>query len=96
MARVTTETVERVAQLARLRLTEDERRTFARQLDEILAYAETLQALDTEGVPPMAHAGETSALREDAETPGLPRGRALEDAPDAADGLFRVPRVIGG
>jgi aspartyl-tRNA(Asn)/glutamyl-tRNA(Gln) amidotransferase subunit C len=96
MPRVTTETVERVAALARLKLSDDERRTFARQLDAVLAYAETLQALDTEGVPPMDHAGETGALREDAVTPGLPAGRALQDAPDAADGLFRVPRVIAG
>ena len=96
MPRVTTETVERVAALARLKLSDEERRTFARQLDEVLAYAETLQALPTEGVPPMDHAGETTALREDRETAGLPRERALESAPDAADGLFRVPRVIAG
>jgi aspartyl-tRNA(Asn)/glutamyl-tRNA(Gln) amidotransferase subunit C len=96
MPRVTTETVERVAALARLTLSDEERRTFARQLDEVLAYAETLQSLDTEGVPPMDHAGAAGALREDAVTPGLPRGRALEDAPDTADGLFRVPRVLAG
>ena len=41
MARVTVETVEHVARLAHLSLTDDERRTFARQLDEILAYAES-------------------------------------------------------
>lgn len=96
MARVTTETVDEVARLARLRLTDDERATFARQLDDILAYAETLQALDTEAVEPMSHAGDASALREDVESESLPRERALKDAPDVADGLFRVPRVIGG
>jgi aspartyl-tRNA(Asn)/glutamyl-tRNA(Gln) amidotransferase subunit C len=96
MARVTIETVAQVARLARLELSAEERATFARQLDEILAYAETLQALDTAGVEPMSHAGETSALREDAETPGLARERAQQDAPDVADGLFRVPRVLGG
>lgn len=96
MARVTTETVEAVARLARLQLSDEERATFARQLDEILAYAEKLQALDTSAVEPMSHAGESSALREDAEAPGLPRERALQGAPDVADGLFRVPRIIGG
>lgn len=96
MARVTTETVEAVARLARLELSDEERATFARQLDEILAYAETLQAIDTSAVEPMSHAGESSALREDTESPCLPRGRALLGAPDVADGLFRVPRVIGG
>jgi len=96
MARVTTETLDQVARLARLRLSDDERATFARQLDDILAYAETLQALDTEAVEPMSHAGDASALREDVESPSLPRERALRDAPDVADGLFRVPRVMGG
>ena len=96
MPRVTPETVERVAALARLKLTADERATFARQLDAILEYAETLQALDTEAVPEVDHAGEATLLREDALAPGVARERVLEAAPDAADGLFRVPRVIGG
>jgi aspartyl-tRNA(Asn)/glutamyl-tRNA(Gln) amidotransferase subunit C len=96
MPRVTTQTVERVAALARLTLSPEERATFARQLDEILAYAETLQALAVEDVPPMLHAGQAAPLREDAPAPGLQRERALQDAPDAGDGLFRVPRVIGG
>jgi len=96
MARVTIETVEQVARLARLQLTHEEKATFARQLDEILAYAEKLQALDTSSVEPMSHAGESSALREDVESPSLPRERALQAAPDVADGLFRVPRIIGG
>ena len=67
-----------------------------RSIDAILEYAETLQALDTEGVPEADHAGEATLLREDAVAPGVARERALEAAPDAADGLFRVPRVIGG
>lgn len=96
MARVTTETVEHVARLARLQLSAEERATFARQLEEILCYAEALLAVDTAGVSPMSHAGETSALREDVAVPGLPRERAQQGAPDVADGLFRVPRVLGG
>lgn len=96
MARVTTETVAAVARLARLKLSDDECATFARQLDEILAYAEKLHALDTSAVEPMSHAGESSPLRDDVESACLPRERALEAAPDVADGLFRVPRVIGG
>jgi aspartyl-tRNA(Asn)/glutamyl-tRNA(Gln) amidotransferase subunit C len=96
MARVTAETIEQVARLARLSLTADEKETFARQLDQILVYAERIQALDTSGVEPMSHAGEASALRDDIESPCLPRERAMLAAPDAQDGLFRVPRVIGG
>ena len=96
MARVTVETVEHVARLARLSLTEEERQTFAKQLDEILSYAESIQALDTSSVEPMSHALSVEMVREDAPAPGLDRQRILAAAPDAADNLFRVPRVLGG
>ena len=96
MARVTVETVDHVARLARLSLTPEERRTFARQLDEVLAYAESIQALDTGAVEPMSHAVTSEAMRDDAPAPELSREQALEPAPDTDGGLFRVPRVIGG
>jgi aspartyl-tRNA(Asn)/glutamyl-tRNA(Gln) amidotransferase subunit C len=96
MPRVTEQTVEHVAGLARLSLSDEERRVFARQLEEILAWAESLQALDTSGVPPMSHPREAAALRDDEPRPGIPRDAAFAAAPEAGDGLFRVPRVIGG
>jgi aspartyl-tRNA(Asn)/glutamyl-tRNA(Gln) amidotransferase subunit C len=96
MPRVTEDTVEHVARLARLSLTDEERRLFARQLEEILAWAESLQALDTSNVPPMSHPREAEALREDEPREGLDRQAAFEAAPEAGDGLFRVPRVISG
>ena len=96
MARVTVDTVDHVAQLANLSLTPEERATFARQLDEVLAYAESIQALDTRDVEPMSHAGTSEVLRDDVPAPELPRERALAAAPDADSGLFRVPRIIGG
>jgi aspartyl-tRNA(Asn)/glutamyl-tRNA(Gln) amidotransferase subunit C len=96
MARVTVSTVDHVARLAHLSLTDDERQTFARQIDEILAYAESIQALDTAAVPPMSHALTSEVFREDAPAPGLDRQTVLAAAPDPAEGLFRVPRVLGG
>jgi aspartyl-tRNA(Asn)/glutamyl-tRNA(Gln) amidotransferase subunit C len=96
MARVTPETVAHVARLARLSLTLEERETFARQLDQILAYAESIQGLDVAGVEPMSHAGAAAALREDDEGERASAARAGEGAPDFADGLFRVPRILGG
>ena len=96
MARVTVETVEHVARLARLSLTAEERETFARQLDQILVYAESIQALDTASVEPMSHALASDMVREDVPAPSLDRARVLEAAPDAAENLFRVPRVLGG
>ena len=94
MARVTVETVEHVARLARLSLTDQEKEGLARELQEILAYAETIQALDTGDVEPMSHAAAAEVLREDSPAPSLDRERVLGAAPDAANGLFRVPKVI--
>jgi aspartyl-tRNA(Asn)/glutamyl-tRNA(Gln) amidotransferase subunit C len=95
MSRVAVETVEHVARLAHLSLSGEEKRLFARQLEEILAWAESLQALDASNVPSMSHPHDTSSLRDDEPRDGLRGETALERAPDPADGLFRVPRVIG-
>jgi aspartyl-tRNA(Asn)/glutamyl-tRNA(Gln) amidotransferase subunit C len=95
MPRVTVDTVDYVARLARLSLTEEERQTFAQQLDEILAYADSIRSLDTTSVEPMSHAGAASPLREDLPRPGLERDLALAASQDPADGFFRVPRVLG-
>jgi aspartyl-tRNA(Asn)/glutamyl-tRNA(Gln) amidotransferase subunit C len=90
--------VDRVATLAQLELTDEERRTFVGQLNEILGYAQQIQSLDTTGVEATSHvlAGH-SADRADELRPSLPITDALEDAPEAAPeaGLFKVPRVIG-
>jgi aspartyl-tRNA(Asn)/glutamyl-tRNA(Gln) amidotransferase subunit C len=96
MPRATIETVEHVARLAQLSLGPEERLTFARQLDQILEYAESIQALDVDGVPPMSHARATGVFRPDTPQGGLARERVLEGAPDPEDGLFRVPRILGG
>jgi aspartyl-tRNA(Asn)/glutamyl-tRNA(Gln) amidotransferase subunit C len=85
-----------VATLARLSLTAEEKEIFARQLQQVLAYAESIQALDTTGVEPMSHAAFAEVLRDDEARPGLDRERVLEQAPDTDGSLFRVPRIIGG
>jgi aspartyl-tRNA(Asn)/glutamyl-tRNA(Gln) amidotransferase subunit C len=88
--------VEKVAWLAHLRLTEDEKRGLARQLDEILRYAERIQSVDTEGVEPTSHALlRDEALRDDLEGDCLPPDDALAAAPEVEAGLFTVPKVIG-
>ena len=91
--------VERVAALAQLELTDEEKHLFTRQLADILAYAEQVQAIDTSGVPATAHVHAAQrGEREDVPRPSLPVEDALANAPDAdrEAGLFRVPRVIGG
>ena len=93
--KVTAQTVEHIAKLASLSLSPEEKETFARQLDQILAYAESIQALDTKNIEPMSHARTSELFRADAPHESLKREAVLETAPDPADGLFRVPRVIG-
>lgn len=98
MSTLTIADVERIAALAHLELTEDEKQLFTKQLADILAYAGQLQALDTTGVPATAHvnAGQRHE-RDDEPGASLPVGEAVANAPDGAPdaGLFRVPRVIG-
>ena len=88
----------RIARLARLALTPDEVTLFARQLADILAYVQQLDAIDTSNVPPTSHPlALTAPLRDDDVRPSLGREAALAAAPDAdpGAGLFKVPRVIG-
>jgi aspartyl-tRNA(Asn)/glutamyl-tRNA(Gln) amidotransferase subunit C len=98
--------VEAVAALANLELDENEIDMFARQLGEILAYADEVQQVDTRGIPPTASVlTRYPADRPDQVRPSLPPEEALANAPDPApdqapdrtksSGLFRVPRVIG-
>ena len=89
--------VERIATLAHLELTDEEKQVFTRQLADILSYAEQLQHVDTSGVPATAHVNAHEAERDDELRPGLTVADALSNAPDGAPdaGLFRVPRVIG-
>ena len=98
MSRLTVADVERIAALAHLELTDDEKQLFTRQLADILSYAEQLQAVDTTGVPATAHVNAREPVeREDEPRPSLAVADAVANAPDGAPdaGLFRVPRVIG-
>ncbi|MGB7219519.1 MAG: Asp-tRNA(Asn)/Glu-tRNA(Gln) amidotransferase subunit GatC [Vicinamibacterales bacterium] len=93
----TRERVAAIAALAHLDLDSTELDLFARQLGDILAYADQLQRIDTTGVPPTTAVLTTHPSdRADELRPSLTRDEVLANAPDGADaGLFRVPRVIG-
>jgi aspartyl-tRNA(Asn)/glutamyl-tRNA(Gln) amidotransferase subunit C len=111
MSSLTIADVERIAALAHLELTDDEKLLFTRQLADILTYVEQLQGVDTTGVPATAHVNSTMEVRLKPDSTGEASGAerpdelrpplsvedALANAPDAAReaGLFRVPRVIG-
>jgi aspartyl-tRNA(Asn)/glutamyl-tRNA(Gln) amidotransferase subunit C len=92
---LTREEVLHVAHLARLTLGPQEIELFTRQLNDILAYVEKLQELDTGEVAPMAHVLPVyNAFREDVVKDGLSRDLALDNAPAREEGSFLVPRVI--
>ena len=97
-AAFTREDVAKIAALANLELDPSEIELFARQLGDILSYAEQVQQVDTTGVPATASVlSRHTAERPDEVRPCLDRDEALASAPDAAldAGFFKVPRVIG-
>jgi len=88
-------TVRHVAQLARLRISDEEVARFAEQLSSILTYVEQLNELDTRDVPPTAHPlPVTNVMRDDAVRPCWEPDTALRNAPQSQDGFFRVPKVL--
>jgi aspartyl-tRNA(Asn)/glutamyl-tRNA(Gln) amidotransferase subunit C len=86
------EQVLHVAKLARLKLSDAEVERMTGELSNILEHVERMDELDLEGVEPTSHVVELqNVLRDDVPRESLPRERALEGAPDAADEGFRVP-----
>jgi len=91
---VSKEEVDKIALLAKLKLSEKEREKFTVQLSEILDYINKLNELDTEHVKPMYHILDfDTPLREDETKSTLSRERALMNAPAQEDGYFKTPKV---
>ncbi len=87
--------IEKVARLARLELSEQEKEILGNQLEQILSYMEQLNRLDTTGIEPTSHAIPVyNAFREDETKPSLRKEGVLKLAPDQEDGHFKVPRII--
>ena len=94
--RITKQQVLHVAHLARLELDEAAIEKFAGQIGTVLEYVDQLQAVNTEGVKPTSHAiSLTNAFREDEVRDHLETEKALANAPEAEDGSFVVPKVVG-
>ncbi|MEO5762431.1 MAG: Asp-tRNA(Asn)/Glu-tRNA(Gln) amidotransferase subunit GatC [Vicinamibacteria bacterium] len=96
MVEIDDKLVTRIATLAHLSLSKEETHALAGDLRNILKYAESLEGIDLEDVPPMSHATEGERFRPDVAVHDLTRENALQNAPDQEGGLFRVPQVIGG
>jgi aspartyl-tRNA(Asn)/glutamyl-tRNA(Gln) amidotransferase subunit C len=92
---ITPEDIEHIAHLSRLELRGGDREVFAKQLNNILGYVNTLQKLETEGIDPTFHPAPLSnVMRKDEVKPSLSREDALKNAPQKEDHFFRMPPVI--
>ena len=87
--------IEHLAQLARLSVSDNERTLFANQIDSILRYMDKLNELDTKNVEPTSHVISLSnVVREDLPKDSLEREDALMNAPDRTDKFYRVTKII--
>ncbi len=92
---VTVADVERVAELARLSFTEEEKQRLVRELNKILNYMEQLNRLDTRQIEPLSHGIElANAFREDTLRPCLNQEEVLRNAPARTEQMFKVPKAI--
>ncbi|SEC62859.1 aspartyl/glutamyl-tRNA(Asn/Gln) amidotransferase subunit C [Paenibacillus sp. GP183] len=95
MMSITIKDVEHVAKLARLDLKDNEKQQFTEQLNAILKYAEQLQQLNTDNIPPTSHAMPlVNVMRKDEAKSSLPLEKVMLNAPDEEDGQFKVPAVL--
>jgi len=87
--------IEHLARLARLSVSDDEKILFAKQIDNILHYMDKLNEPDTRNIEPTSHVISLSnVVREDLQEVSLDREEALMNAPDKTDKFFRVPKII--
>jgi aspartyl-tRNA(Asn)/glutamyl-tRNA(Gln) amidotransferase subunit C len=93
---ITRDEVAHLARLARLAVTDAELDLFAGQLDVILGSVARVGEVAAEDIPPTSHAVPLeNVFRRDELRPSLTQEQALSGAPEAEDGRFRVPRILG-
>jgi len=92
---ITGNAIDKLAHLARLRFSEEEKEAFTEDLQNMVAFVEKLQEVNTDGIEPLLHMGEAvNALREDEVKGSISREEALLNAPDKDAVFFKVPKVI--
>lgn len=92
---VTVRDVDHVATLARLSFTDEEKARLVAQLNQILAYMEQLNTLETGNVEPLSHVVDLrNVFRDDVLRASLPREEILKNAPAHTEKFFKVPKVI--
>ncbi len=87
--------VARIARLARIRVTDEEKTSLAAELSQVMSWVDGLQSVDTEGVEPMTSVvGARLTTRPDMVTLNVTREEVLANAPEATAGFFTVPKVV--
>lgn len=87
--------VDRIAKLARLSITSEEKAIFGSQLGKTLDYIKKLNELDTSDVEPTSHVIELiNVMRKDVLIQSLPVDDMLQNAPDRSGSFYRVPKII--
>ncbi|MBS28586.1 MAG: Asp-tRNA(Asn)/Glu-tRNA(Gln) amidotransferase GatCAB subunit C [Alphaproteobacteria bacterium] len=90
-----TDTVRRIARLARIHVDDADLAPLADELNNILGWIEQLEEVDTDGVEPMTSAVEmVQRLRADAVNDGDLQEAVLSNAPEPNDGFYTVPKVV--
>lgn len=84
-----------IVMLARLELTEEEKKLFSKQIESIIEYIDKLNELDTTNIEPTAHVlPMKNVFRDDNLKPSLTKDEALRNAPDRTHDFYRVPKII--
>ncbi|MBS7287623.1 MAG: Asp-tRNA(Asn)/Glu-tRNA(Gln) amidotransferase subunit GatC [Candidatus Freyarchaeota archaeon] len=92
---ITKEVVEHIAWLARLKLSEEEKEKFARQLSKIIDYFNVISKVDTSNIEPTFHVLELyNVFREDKEVESLPQEIVVRSAHESEDGFIKAPKII--
>ena len=93
--RISEKEVEHIAWLAKIELSEEEKRLFTKQFNEILEYFRKIDELDTEKVPPTYHVLDlANVFRKDEVEPSLPKEESIRNAPKKEKTYFKAPKII--
>ncbi len=97
MSDLTKNDVLKLAQLARLSLSQDEVILFQKEISSILDYVKQLENIETSGLEPTSQVtGLTNVMREDViKDYGISRTELLKNLPDSKDGMIKVKRMLG-
>lgn len=93
--KVTKETIDHVADLVRLSLTEEEKAQITKDINSMISKMDTMKEIDTEGVEPLTHVLPLKNLfRQDVLKSSSDREEILSNAPSQKDGSFQVPKTV--